>query len=63
MSGVVVGSGVCVCVFGGGVTMCLHDFDRIDFLIPKKYFSKQTSYTEFSPFLVMFSCCILRTVG
>lgn len=20
-----------VCVFGGGVTMCLHDFDKIDF--------------------------------
>lgn len=52
-----------MCVFGGGVTMCLHDFDRIDFLIPKKYFSKQTSYTEFSPFLVMFSCYILRTAG
>ena len=43
-----------VCVFGSGVTMCLHDFHRIDFLIPKKYFSKQTSYTELSPFLVVF---------
>lgn len=27
-----------VCVFGGGVTMCLHDFDRIDFFNSKKVF-------------------------